>query len=114
MGKMFFNILATFAEVEVRPAANAHLRGHGHRARQGRLRGRQPKLSVKQRSTSSPSARRMKNTNTPQTPYHTLAQRILDLRATNGKFATVKKEAEIGPDPILLSSISTVRIKGTR
>ena len=48
MGKMFFNILATFAEFE---ADLIHLRtreGMVIARAKGRLRGKQPKLSIKQ------------------------------------------------------------------
>ncbi len=49
MGKMFFNILATFAEFEAGPAADAHPRGHGVARAKGRLRGRQPRQQAELR-----------------------------------------------------------------
>jgi hypothetical protein len=39
MGKMFFNILATFAEFEGRPAADAYPRGNGDRSRERQAQG---------------------------------------------------------------------------
>jgi hypothetical protein len=49
MGKLLFNILA-FRPVRGRPDQTAHARGHGHRPRaQGKLRGKKPKLSDRQK-----------------------------------------------------------------
>ncbi|MGB6163543.1 MAG: recombinase family protein [Pseudonocardiaceae bacterium] len=50
MGKMFFNILATFAEFEVDLLLLRTRKGMAVARAQGRLRGRQPKLSPKQRA----------------------------------------------------------------
>ena len=48
MGKMFFNILATFAEFEVDLLRLRTREGMAVARAKGRLKGRQPKLSVKQ------------------------------------------------------------------
>jgi DNA invertase Pin-like site-specific DNA recombinase len=48
MGKMFFNILATFAEFEVDLLRLRTREGMAVAWAKGRLRGRQPKLSAKQ------------------------------------------------------------------
>jgi len=48
MGKMFFNILATFAEFEVDLIRMRTREGMAVARAEGRLRGRQPKLSPKQ------------------------------------------------------------------
>ena len=48
MGKLLLNILATFAEVEADLIRHPHPRGHGHRPRRGKLRGKQPKPSDRQ------------------------------------------------------------------
>ncbi len=50
MGKMFFNILATFAEFEVDLLRMRTREGMAVARAKGRLRGRQPKLSTKQRA----------------------------------------------------------------
>ena len=50
MGKMFFNILATFAECEVDLLRLRTREGMAVARAKGRLRGRQPKLSPKQRA----------------------------------------------------------------
>ena len=50
MGRMFFNILATFAEFEVDLLRMRTREGMAVARAKGRLRGRQPKLSVKQRA----------------------------------------------------------------
>ncbi|RJO78414.1 recombinase family protein [Nocardia panacis] len=50
MGKMFFNILATFAEFEVDLLRMRTREGMAVARAKGRLRGRQPKLSAKQRT----------------------------------------------------------------
>jgi DNA invertase Pin-like site-specific DNA recombinase len=50
MGKMFFNILATFAEFEVDLLRMRTREGMAVARAKGRLRGRQPKLSAKQRA----------------------------------------------------------------
>ncbi|WP_309241261.1 recombinase family protein [Nocardia sp. BSTN01] len=50
MGKMFFNILATFAEFEVDLLRMRTREGIAVERAKGRLRGRQPKLSAKQRT----------------------------------------------------------------
>ncbi|MGW4094788.1 helix-turn-helix domain-containing protein [Nocardia sp. NPDC004750] len=50
MGKMFFNILATFAEFEVDLLRRRTREGMAVARAKGRLRGRQPKLSAKQRT----------------------------------------------------------------
>ncbi len=50
MGKMFFNILATFAEFEVDILRMRTREGMKVARAKGRLRGRQPKLSVKQQA----------------------------------------------------------------
>ncbi|MGW4325183.1 recombinase family protein [Nocardia sp. NPDC004573] len=49
MSKMFFDILATFAEFEVDPLRMRTREGMAVARAEGRLRGRQPKLSAKQR-----------------------------------------------------------------
>jgi DNA invertase Pin-like site-specific DNA recombinase len=48
MGKMFFNILATFAEFEVDLLRLRTREGMAVARAKGRLKGRQPKLTVKQ------------------------------------------------------------------
>jgi DNA invertase Pin-like site-specific DNA recombinase len=48
MGKMFFNILATFAEFEVDLIRMRTREGMAVARAQGKLKGRQPKLSAKQ------------------------------------------------------------------
>ncbi len=48
MGKMFFNILATFAEFEVDLIRMRTREGMAMARAKGKLRGKQPKLSVKQ------------------------------------------------------------------
>ncbi len=48
MGKMFFNILATFAEFEVDLIRMRTREGMAVARAQGKLKGRQPKLSPKQ------------------------------------------------------------------
>jgi DNA invertase Pin-like site-specific DNA recombinase len=48
MGKMFFNILATFAEFEVDLLRMRTREGMAVARAKGKLRGKQPKLSVKQ------------------------------------------------------------------
>ena len=48
MGKMFFNILATFAEFEVDLIRMRTREGMAVARAQGKLKGRQPKLSLKQ------------------------------------------------------------------
>jgi DNA invertase Pin-like site-specific DNA recombinase len=50
MGKMFFNILATFAEFEVDLLRMRTREGMAVAQAKGRLRGRQPKLSAKQQA----------------------------------------------------------------
>ncbi|MGH3776902.1 MAG: recombinase family protein [Pseudonocardiaceae bacterium] len=50
MGKMFFNILATFAEFEVDLLRLRTKEGMAVARAKGRLRGRQPKLSPKQQA----------------------------------------------------------------
>ncbi|MGH4001518.1 MAG: recombinase family protein, partial [Pseudonocardiaceae bacterium] len=50
MGKMFFNILATFAEFEVDLLRMRTREGMAVARAKGRLRGRQPKLSPKQQA----------------------------------------------------------------
>ncbi len=50
MGKMFFNILATFAEFEVDLLRMRTREGMAVARAKGRLRGRQPKLSAKQQA----------------------------------------------------------------
>jgi Site-specific recombinases, DNA invertase Pin homologs len=50
MGKMFFNILATFAEFEVDLLRLRTREGMAVARAKGRLRGRQPKLSPKQQT----------------------------------------------------------------
>ena len=50
MGKMFFNILATFAEFEVDMLRMRTREGMAAARAKGRLRGRQPKLSAKQQA----------------------------------------------------------------
>ena len=50
MGKMFFNILATFAEFEVDLLRMRIREGMAVARAKGRLRGRQPKLSAKQQA----------------------------------------------------------------
>ncbi len=50
MGKMFFNILATFAEFEVDLLRLRTREGMAVARAKGRLRGRQPKLSAKQQT----------------------------------------------------------------
>ena len=50
MGKMFFNILATFAEFEVDLLRLRTREGMAVARANGRLRGRQPKLSTKQQA----------------------------------------------------------------
>jgi DNA invertase Pin-like site-specific DNA recombinase len=49
MGKMFFNILATFAEFEVDLLRMRTREGMAVARAKGRLKGRQPKLTIKQR-----------------------------------------------------------------
>ncbi|MBY0442321.1 MAG: helix-turn-helix domain-containing protein [Mycobacteriaceae bacterium] len=48
MGKMFFNILVTFAEFEVDPLRMPTREGMAVARAKGRLKGRQPKLTAKQ------------------------------------------------------------------
>ncbi len=48
MGKMFFNILATFAEFEVDLLRMRTREGMAVARAKGKLRGKQPKLSVRQ------------------------------------------------------------------
>lgn len=50
MGKMFFNILATFAEFEVDLLRMRTREGMAVAKAKGKLRGKQPKLSVKQQA----------------------------------------------------------------
>jgi DNA invertase Pin-like site-specific DNA recombinase len=50
MGKMFFNILATFAELEVDLLRLRTREGMAVARAKGKLRGRQPKLSPKQQA----------------------------------------------------------------
>jgi DNA invertase Pin-like site-specific DNA recombinase len=50
MGKMFFNILATFAEFEVDLLRMRTREGMAVARAKGRLKGRQPKLSTKQQA----------------------------------------------------------------
>lgn len=50
MGKMFFNILATFAEFEVDLIRMRTREGMAAARAKGKLRGKQPKLSVKQQN----------------------------------------------------------------
>jgi DNA invertase Pin-like site-specific DNA recombinase len=50
MGKMFFNILATFAEFEVDLLRLRTRKGMAVARAKGKLRGRQPKLSPKQQA----------------------------------------------------------------
>lgn len=50
MGKMFFNILATFAEFEVDPLRMRTREGMAVAKAKGKLKGKQPKLSVRQQS----------------------------------------------------------------
>ena len=50
MGKMFFNILATFAEFEVDLLRMRTREGMAVARAKGRLRGKQPKLSAKQQT----------------------------------------------------------------
>ena len=52
MGKMFFNILATFAEFEVDLLRMRTREGMAIARAKGRLKGRQPKLSAKQQTES--------------------------------------------------------------
>ena len=57
MGKMFFNILATFAEFEVDLLRMRIREGMAVARAKGRLKGRQPKLSTKQPNGVVPHAR---------------------------------------------------------
>ena len=50
MGKLFFNILATFAEFEVDLLRMRTREGMAVARAKGKLKGRQPKLSAKQQS----------------------------------------------------------------
>ena len=50
MGKMFFNILATFAEIRSRPAADAHPRRNRRARAKDRHKGRKPTLTTKQQT----------------------------------------------------------------
>ncbi len=50
MGKMFFNILATFAEFEVDLLRMRTREGMAVAKAKGKLKGKQPKLSVRQQS----------------------------------------------------------------
>ena len=50
MGKMFFNILATFAEFEVDLLRMRTREGMAVARAKGKLKGRQPKLSTKQQA----------------------------------------------------------------
>ena len=50
MGKMFFNILATFAEFEVDLLRTRTREGLAVARAKGKLKGRQPKLSKKQQA----------------------------------------------------------------
>lgn len=50
MGKMFFNILATFAEFEVDILRMRTREGMAVARAKGKLKGRQPKLSIKQQA----------------------------------------------------------------
>ena len=58
MGKMFFNILATFAEFEVDLLRMRTREGMAVARAKGRLRGRQPTLSAKQQAELRTHARR--------------------------------------------------------
>ena len=49
VGKMFFAILATFAEFEADLLA-MRPRGHGHRPGHGKLKGKPPKLTARQQA----------------------------------------------------------------
>ena len=60
MGKMFFNILATFAEFEADLIRMRTREGMAIARAKGKLRGKQPKLSVKQQR----ELRRMHDTST--------------------------------------------------
>src|SRR6476659_10462534 len=57
MGKMFFNILATFAEFEVDLLRMRTREGMAVARAKGRLKGRKPKLSTKQQTEFAPHAR---------------------------------------------------------
>ena len=57
MGKMFFNILATFAEFEADLIRMRTREGMAVARAKGKLRGKQPKLSEKQQRELSPHAR---------------------------------------------------------
>ena len=57
MGKMFFNILATFAEFEVDLLRMRTREGMAVARAKGRLKGRRPKLSTKQQTEFAPHAR---------------------------------------------------------
>jgi hypothetical protein len=64
MGKMFLNILATFAEFEVDLLRMRTREGMAVARAKGRLRGKQPKLSAKQQT----ELRRMHATGTTPSP----------------------------------------------
>ena len=58
MGKMFFNILATFAEFEVDLLRMRTREGMAVARAKGKLRGKQPKLSARQQRELAPDGRR--------------------------------------------------------
>ena len=57
MGKMFFNILATFAEFEADLIRLRTREGMAIARAKGKLRGKQPKLSDRQQQGAAPDAR---------------------------------------------------------
>ena len=80
MGKMFFNILATFAKFEVDLLRMRTREGMAVARAKGRLRGRQPTLSAKQQAELRTHARlrRLLHRRSGRTVHRVPAHRVLD------------------------------------
>jgi hypothetical protein len=115
MGKMFFNILATFAEFEVDLLRMRTREGMAVARAKGRLKGRRPKLSTKQQTelpactapATTPSLTSPNCSTSPDPPSTALSQpwKLLlhNAAADNASsdFAlTDRPPNEKGPDPL--------------
>ena len=84
MGKLFFNILATFAEFEVDLIQAPHARGHGGRPRQGKAawQAAQAVRAPAERAASHVRHRRLFDQRLGRAVFHLTADRLPDARPT--------------------------------
>jgi len=112
MGKMFFNILATFAEFEVDLLRMRTREGMAVARAKGRLKGRRPKLSTKQQTEFAPHARhrRLHHHRPSRTVQHLPTHRLPHPRSRGNCCCTT--QPPITPRPTL--HLLTARPEGTR